>query len=372
MVPMRLYETASRMVAPFDPGPLVTMYTCGITPYDAAHLGHAATYLAYDVLQRRLRDRGHITQCVRNVTDVDDDILRKARQLGVNYLDLAAEEMARFDADMKALGLLPAFSEPRATSAIPDILGFIGMVLESGHAYQAGGGVYFSVSSFKRFGQISHLSRDVMLRLAGENGGRPDDPNKADPLDFVLWQPSAPDEPAWDSLWGRGRPGWHIECSALAMRELGTTVDLHGGGTDLIFPHHECEAAQSEAATGEPFVRHWMHVGMVCLNGTKMSKSLGNLVFVSDLLKEWDAATIRLAIIDHHYRSDWDWHDGLMPQAAARLEAWRAAGEGDDALEEVRAALDDDLDTPEALAAVDRAVAAGGAVSRAAALLGVA
>jgi L-cysteine:1D-myo-inositol 2-amino-2-deoxy-alpha-D-glucopyranoside ligase len=372
MVRMRLYDTAKQEIVPFQPGPIVTMYTCGITPYDSAHLGHAAAYLTYDVLQRRLRDLGHQTQCVRNVTDVDDDILRKARELGVNFLDLAAEEMARFDADMKALGLLPAFSEPRATSAIPDILGFIGMVLESGHAYQAGGGVYFSVATFERFGQISHLGRDDMLKLAAENGGRPDDPNKSDPLDFVLWQPSAPDEPAWESLWGRGRPGWHIECSALAMRELGPTIDLHGGGSDLIFPHHECEAAQSEAATGEPFVRHWMHVGMVCLDGTKMSKSLGNLVFVSDLLKDWEPAAIRLAIIAKHYRESWEWHDGLIREAAVRHEAWLAAGEGDGALAEVRRALDDDLDTPRAVEAIDRAVAAGLGVSQAAALLGVA
>jgi L-cysteine:1D-myo-inositol 2-amino-2-deoxy-alpha-D-glucopyranoside ligase len=368
---MRLHNTATQAVVDFQPDHLVTMYTCGITPYDAAHLGHAATYLAYDVLQRRLRDLGHDTQCVRNVTDVDDDILRKARELGVNYLDLAAEEMARFDADMKAIGLLPAFSEPRATSAIPDILGFIGMVLESGHAYQAGGGVYFDVSSFDRFGQVSHLGRDEMLRLSAENGGRPDDPSKRDPLDFVLWQPSAPDEPAWDSLWGRGRPGWHIECSALAMRELGPTIDLHGGGTDLIFPHHECEAAQSEAATGETFVRHWMHVGMVRMGGTKMSKSLGNLVFVSDLLKDWEPAAIRLMVINHHYRSDWDWGEDLMAEATERLEAWRANGEGDGAMGEVRAALDDDLDTPRAVRAIDDAVGAGLGVSEAASLLGV-
>jgi L-cysteine:1D-myo-inositol 2-amino-2-deoxy-alpha-D-glucopyranoside ligase len=347
------------------------MYTCGITPYDAAHLGHAATYLTYDVLQRRLRDRGHTTQCVRNVTDVDDDILRKARQLGVHYLDLAAEEMARFDADMKALGLLPAFSEPRATSAIPDILGFIGMVLDTGHAYQAGGGVYFSVSSFGGFGQVSRLSRPEMLRLAAERGGNVDDPCKRDPLDFVLWQPSAPDEPSWESLWGPGRPGWHIECSALAMRELGTTIDLHGGGTDLIFPHHECEAAQSEAATGEPFVRHWMHVGMVELGGEKMSKSLGNLVFVSDLLKDWEPSAVRLAIISHHYRERWEWVDELMPAATHRLDAWRRAGEGGAALDAVRAVLDDDLDTPSAIRRIDEAAAAGLGVSEAAALLGV-
>ncbi|MST34462.1 cysteine--tRNA ligase [Acidimicrobiaceae bacterium USS-CC1] len=368
---MRLYDTARRAVVPFEAGPVVTMYTCGITPYDAAHLGHAATYITYDVLQRRLRDRGHETRCVRNVTDVDDDILRKARELGVHYLDLAAEETARFDDNMAALGLLASWSEPRATSAIPDILGFIGMVLDSGHAYQAGGAVYFDVSSFERFGQVSHYDRDTMLALAAERGGNPDDPHKRDPLDFVLWQPSAPDEPAWESLWGPGRPGWHIECSALAMRELGQTIDLHGGGSDLIFPHHECEAAQSEAATGSPFVRHWMHQGMVRLAGTKMSKSLGNLVFVHDLRKEWDPTAIRLAVLAHRYRDSWEWHDGLMPAAAARLEAWRRAGEGDAALEECRSALDDDLDTPAALAAIDRAAERGDGVSQAAALLGV-
>jgi L-cysteine:1D-myo-inositol 2-amino-2-deoxy-alpha-D-glucopyranoside ligase len=347
------------------------MYTCGITPYDAAHLGHAATYLAYDVLQRRLRDLGHETRCVRNVTDVDDDILRKARELGVHYLDLAAEEMSRFDADMSALGLLRAWSEPRATSAIPDILGFIGMVLESGHAYQSGGAVYFDVSSFSRFGQVSGYDRPTMLELAAERGGNPDDPAKRNPLDFVLWQPSAPDEPAWNSLWGPGRPGWHIECSALAMRELGETIDLHGGGSDLIFPHHECEAAQSEAATGSAFVRYWMHAGMVRLDGIKMSKSLGNLVFVHDLLQEWEPAAIRLAVLAHHYRGDWDWHHGLMPEATHRLGIWRAAGPGQGGLEEARAALDDDLDTPGAIAAIDRAAASGAGVGAAAALLGV-
>jgi L-cysteine:1D-myo-inositol 2-amino-2-deoxy-alpha-D-glucopyranoside ligase len=266
-VAMRLYDTARRAVVPFTPGPVVTMYTCGITPYDATHIGHAAVYLTYDVLQRRLRDLGHDTRCVRNITDVDDDILRKARDLGVHYLDLAAAETARFDDDMRALGMLPAFSEPRATSAIADIRGFIGMVLDRGHAYQAGGGVYFDVSRWPTFGRLSHLDRDEMLALAAERGGNVDDPHKRDPLDFVLWQPSADDEPSWESLWGPGRPGWHIECSALAMRELGTTIDLHGGGADLIFPHHECESAQSEAATGEPFVRHWMHQAMVRLDG---------------------------------------------------------------------------------------------------------
>jgi L-cysteine:1D-myo-inositol 2-amino-2-deoxy-alpha-D-glucopyranoside ligase len=369
---MRLYDTARREVVPFEPGPIVKMYTCGITPYDSAHMGHAAVYLFYDVLRRRLHDLGHTTHCVRNITDIDDPLFAKARELGVFYLDLAAEEIARFDESMAALGLLPAWSSPRATSAIPDILGFIGMVLEAGYAYQAGGSVYFSVGSFDRFGQVSHLDRNQMLALAAQNGGNPDDPNKRDPLDFVLWQPSAPDEPAWESLWGPGRPGWHIECSALALRELGTTVDIHGGGSDLIFPHHECEAAQSEAATGErPFVRHWMHVGMVRLGGEKMSKSLGNLVFVGDLLKEWEPAAIRLALLAQHYRNEWDWTDELLPAATARLDRWRGAGDGDAGVTAVRAALDDDLDTPRALAILDDEADARHGIDRAAGLLGV-
>jgi L-cysteine:1D-myo-inositol 2-amino-2-deoxy-alpha-D-glucopyranoside ligase len=372
---MRLYDTASQSVVPFETGPVVAMYTCGITPYDATHLGHAATYVAYDVLQRRLRDRGHETRCVRNITDVDDDILRKAREIGVHYLDLAAAETARFDSDMEALGMLPCWSEPRATSAIADIRKMIGLVLDRGNAYQSGGSVYFDISTFDRFGQVSHFDRDTMLGLAAEHGGNPDDPNKRDPLDFVLWQKSAPDEPAWDSKWGPGRPGWHIECSALAMRELGETVDIHGGGSDLIYPHHECEAAQSEVVTGQQFVRLWMHQAMVRMDGAKMSKSLGNLVFVSDLLKEYDPRAIRLAIVAHHYRDSWEWDDSIMPAAAERLEAWQAGAEDSsdaagEVLDRVRACLDDDLDTPSAVAAIDDA-AAGGGTAPAAGLLGV-
>jgi L-cysteine:1D-myo-inositol 2-amino-2-deoxy-alpha-D-glucopyranoside ligase len=374
---MRLYDTARRAVVPFTPGPIVTMYTCGITPYDATHLGHAATYVTYDVLQRRLRDLGHETRCVRNVTDVDDDLLRKARELGVHYLDLAAAETARFDADMVALNVVECWSEPRATSAIADIRGFIGMVLDRGHAYVSGGSVYFDVSTVDTFGQISHVTREEMIALARQHGGNPDDPNKRDPLDFVLWQPSAADEPAWESLWGPGRPGWHIECSALALRELDTTIDLHGGGSDLIFPHHECEAAQSEAATGLPFVRHWMHQAMVRMDGEKMSKSLGNLVFISELRKTFDTRAIRLGIVAHHYRDSWSWNDDIMPAAAARLDAWLAATtaagalDSQSALDGVRARLDDDLDTPGAVAVIDEAVGRGEGVASAAALLGV-
>ena len=375
---VNLYDTARQGVFPIEAGPVVTLYSCGITPYDSAHLGHAAVYMTFDVLQRRLRDLGHETRCVRNVTDVDDDILRKARELGVHYLDLAAEQIAYFDAQMEALGLLPCYSEPRATSAIPEILSLVGAALEGGYAYQAGGAVYFDASSSRTFGSVSHYDRQDMLRLAAEHGGNIDDPNKRDPLDFVLWQPSLSDEPAWESLWGPGRPGWHIECSALALRELGETLDVHGGGRDLVFPHHECETAQSESVTGRPFVKHWLHVGLVGLDGTKMSKSLGNLVFVSDLLAASEPAAVRLALLDHHYRFDWEWQESDLSNAVARLAVWRAAAEGDGTdgdgiagLELVRAALDNDLDTPRALAALDTEAAAGRAVSSGAALLGI-
>jgi L-cysteine:1D-myo-inositol 2-amino-2-deoxy-alpha-D-glucopyranoside ligase len=370
---MRLYDTARREIVPFEPGEQVLMYTCGITPYDATHLGHAATFIAYDILQRRLIDLGHAVRCVRNVTDLDDPLFAKARELGIHYLDLAAGEEARFNRDMIALNALPVASTPRASSAIPDIRGFIGMVLDRGYAYQSGGSVYFDVSKFPSFGAISGLSESQMIEVARERGGRVDDPHKHHPLDFVLWQPSEPDEPSWDTMWGPGRPGWHIECSALALRELGTTIDLHGGGSDLIFPHHECERAQSEAATGEPFVRHWMHGAMVFMDGHKMSKSLGNLVFVDKLRTEFDPRAIRLAIIEHHYRRDWEWHPSLMEANTERLAAWSAcAGAGDAGLlDEVRAALDDDLDTPTAVAAIDAVAAGGRAVGDAAALLGV-
>jgi L-cysteine:1D-myo-inositol 2-amino-2-deoxy-alpha-D-glucopyranoside ligase len=273
------------------------------------------------------------------------------------------------------------YSTPRASSAIPDIRGFIGMVLERGFAYEAGGSVYFDVAKAGAFGSVSHYDRTRMLVLARERGGNVDDPNKRDPLDFVLWQPSAADEPSWDTIWGAGRPGWHIECSALALRELGTTLDLHGGGTDLVFPHHECERAQSEAATGEPFVRHWMHVAMVRKDGHKMSKTRGNLVFVDDLRRRYDPRAIRLGLLSNQYRNEWEWDEGLIERAAVRLGVWARAvvhlredestEKGSSVMEQVREHLDDDLDTPGALTVVDEAAAAGLDVRAAASLLGV-
>lgn len=374
---MKLYDTAVQEIVEFAPNPTVLMYTCGITPYDATHLGHAFTFISYDVLQRRLIDMGHQVKCVRNVTDVDDPLFAKARELGVHYLDLAAGEEARFESDMTALNALPVHSTPRASSAIPDIRGFIGMVIDRGFAYESGGSVYFDVEKFPQFGSVSHYSRETMIALARERGGNVDDPHKRNPLDFVLWHPSASDEPSWDTMWGAGRPGWHIECSALALRELGTTIDLHGGGSDLIFPHHECERAQSEAATGQQFVKHWMHVAMVSMDGHKMSKSRGNLVFVDKLRTQHDPMAIRLGLIEHHYRTEWEWDDGLMARNETRLSNWKSAAQvgsslGDvGLLADVRTALDNDLDTPTAVALVDAAAGKGLAVGDSARLLGV-
>ena len=371
---MMLYDTAQREVVPFSPPQQVLMYVCGITPYDATHLGHASTFLTYDVVIRRLIDRGHEVRCIRNVTDVDDPLFAKARELGVHYLDLAAGEEARFNADMEALNVLPVHAAPRASSAIPDIRKFIQAVLDEGHAYVSGDSVYFDVSTFDTFGAVSGYPQEEMLRLAALRGGNIDDPQKRNPLDFVLWQPSAADEPTWETPWGPGRPGWHVECSALALRELGEHVHLHGGGADLIFPHHECERAQSESATNTPFVDHWMHAALISKDGEKMSKSLGNLVFIDALREEWDPRAIRLSIISHHYRTEWEWHDNLMPSSNERLARWKASvgGDVDGALiNAVRAALDNDLDTPHACSQIDAAVSEGKDATTAAALLGI-
>ena len=366
---MRLFDTAHRKVTPFEPGPVVRMYVCGITPYDSTHLGHAATYLAYDLLIRRLEDLGHEVRMVRNVTDVDDSILPKARELGIPYLELADAELARFHSDMEALEMRPPVAEPRATEAIPGIVDMVNQLLDSGHAYLTAGTVYFDVSTFPRFGELSHYSADHMVRLARARGGKPDDPHRRDPLDFVLWQTSLPDEPAWRAPFGVGRPGWHVECSVMSMENLGNTLDLHGGGTDLIFPHHECEIAQSESVSGQPFCKHWMHSAMVSYEGEKMSKSLGNLVFVSDLLQVADPRAIRLALMRHHYRAGFEWYDTDLDEGTAllhRLHAAASASGGPDPrpfAARVRTALDDDLDAPKALEALDdlaSAVLSGG------------
>ena len=362
---MRLFDTRSRAPVDVVAGRTVRLYVCGITPYDAAHLGHAFTYVTFDVLVRYLEHLGHRVRHVRNVTDVDDDILRTARELGVDYLELAAEETARFDQELATLGCRPPDVAPRATEVIPAIRIAVGGLLRRGPAYALGDGrVYFDISTAPRFGALSRLDSDEMLRQFAEKGGDPDADGKRHPLDFLLWQPSAKDEPAWDSAWGPGRPGWHIECSVMAMEELGPTIDIHGGGADLVFPHHEAEIVQSEHLTGQaPFARWWLHTGMVGLDGTKMSKSLGNLVFTSDLLERYEPGAVRRYLLEHHYRDGWDYEPDGLVDAGDGFKHWvdvaGRAGTDEAAVEAFPAAMVDDLDTPRAIAAIDAAAARG-------------
>jgi len=356
---MHLFDTARGEVVPFEPGPTVTMYVCGITPYDATHLGHAFTYLTFDLVIRRLEDLGHEVHMVRNVTDVDDSILGKARELGVDYLNLAASEVASFHEDLAALDLRPASAEPRATESIQSILDLIDRLESTGHTYTVEGTTFFDTSTWEGFGSVSGYDEATMVAYAAERGANPDDPRLRNPLDFILWQASADDEPSWDSPFGPGRPGWHIECSAMAMAELGQTIDLHGGGDDLVFPHHECEETQSGAANGVPLTRHWMHVAMVSYEGIKMSKSLGNLVFIRNLRHLHDPRAIRLSLLAHHYRAGFEWFDHDIDDGVTRLDRLiTAAGRptGPDpapTLATIRNALDDDLNTAAARDALD-------------------
>ena len=301
---MNVYNTRSRAIEGWEPSDRrVSLYVCGITPYDTTHLGHAFTYTVADVLVRYLESQGLRVRYVQNVTDIDDDILRKAREVGEDWRTLGNRWTAHFIRDMQALNVRPPDEYPRATDVVPEIVTAVRALMARGLAYESGGSVYFHVDAWPEFGQLSHLARAEMLPVANERGNRPDDPNKRDPLDFVLWQAQAPGEPAWESPWGPGRPGWHIECSVMSTHFLGKAIDLHGGGEDLVFPHHECEIAQAEPVTGhKPFVRVWLHTAMVEHEGAKMSKSLGNLVMVSDLLRRWPADTLRLYLGKHHYR----------------------------------------------------------------------
>jgi L-cysteine:1D-myo-inositol 2-amino-2-deoxy-alpha-D-glucopyranoside ligase len=364
--------------APLELGRRVTLYVCGITPYDAAHLGHAFTYAAFDTLVRFLRDRGHEVAYCQNVTDVDDDMLRRAARNGEDYLELGRRETAAFLREMDALGIARPTWFPRATQEIPAMLELASELEAAGSLYEVDGTLLFDVSTFPGFGELSGLDEETQRKLLAERGGDPEDPRKRNALDFVVWQRSAPGEPFWESPWGLGRPGWHLECSAMACRYLGRTMDLHGGGSDLLYPHHESERAQSEAAHGVPFVRRWLHTGMVRHEGEKMSKSLGNLVFVHDLDREHDPAATRLALLAHRYHSAWDFDPGELKEAAERLDTWRRAARGSrlgaPLPEPVDAALADDLDTPTALVVVDALAAEreGEAVRAAAAVLGVA
>jgi L-cysteine:1D-myo-inositol 2-amino-2-deoxy-alpha-D-glucopyranoside ligase len=358
---VRLYEETSGRLREVEIRPRMTMYVCGITPYDSAHLGHAFTYVHFDVLGRYLRSLGAEVVHAQNVTDVDDDILRVARERGEDFMELGLRETAAFEREMQAIGVLPPTHNPRATEFVLEMIEEVKALLEAGCGYERNGTVYFRVAADPGYGRLSRLSRDEMLALAAERGGHPEDPNKDDPLDFVLWQRSAPGEPWWGSPWGRGRPGWHIECSTMARRLLGQPVDVHGGGTDLIFPHHESEQAQAEAVPGpRPFVRHWVHTGTVYMDEEKMSKSLGNLVFVRDLLKRYPPRAIRRFLLRHHYRGDWTFRDQdleieTVGEGAAEPESGPAGFDPVTDRGRFFQALDDDLDTPRALAVLDRA-----------------
>jgi L-cysteine:1D-myo-inositol 2-amino-2-deoxy-alpha-D-glucopyranoside ligase len=365
--PLVLHDTRRRGRHPFHPGATVRLYVCGITPYDSAHLGHAFVYTVFDVLVRHLEARGHRVVYARNVTDVDDDILRTARQRGVNVDVLARTEAARLEANLRRLGLREPDVVPYVSEAVPDMLPLVAGLLGQGLAYALPDGrVYADTAAMPGFLAFSGLDREQALQQFAEKGGDPDAEGKRDPLDFLLWQPSLPDEPSWPAPWGAGRPGWHLECSVMAMQHLGATIDVHGGGSDLVFPHHEAEVLQSEGLTGQaPFARFWLHVGMVGLEGTKMSKSLGNLVFLGDLLDRVPADAVRHLLLRHHYRSAWDYEEAQLEHSVATVARWRAVAASadpaapDGVLARVRARLDDDLDTPGALAVLDEAAAAG-------------
>ncbi|WP_371615107.1 cysteine--1-D-myo-inosityl 2-amino-2-deoxy-alpha-D-glucopyranoside ligase [Streptomyces sp. NBC_00454] len=360
---LQIHDTATQGTITLAPGPVARIYVCGITPYDATHIGHAATYNAFDLVQRVWLDTKRQVLYVQNVTDVDDPLLERALRDNQDWTELAERETALFREDMTALRMLPPQHYIGAVEAIPGIVPLVERLRDAGAAYELDGDVYFSVESDANFGKVSNLDAEAMRLLSAERGGDPDRAGKKNPLDPMLWMAARPGEPSWDggSL-GRGRPGWHIECVAIALDHLGMTFDIQGGGSDLAFPHHEMGASHAQVLTGEfPMAKAYVHAGMVALHGEKMSKSKGNLVFVSALRRAGvDPAAIRLALLSHHYRADWEWTDEVLAQAVARLERWRAAvsrpdGISADALvEEVREALANDLDAPAALAAVDR------------------
>ena len=346
---------------PPAPGPAVSMYVCGITPYDATHLGHAFTYVTYDLVNRVLRDAGYQVQFVENVTDVDDPLLERAARDGVDWTEVARRETDLFRADMAALRVLPPDHYVGVVEAIPLIVDMVTELAAAGATYTLDGDVYFSVAAAPWFGYVSRLDGPAMRELSGERGGDPGRRGKKDPLDPLLWRAERPGEPSWPSPFGPGRPGWHIECSAIARHYLGDVIDVQGGGADLVFPHHECSSAHAEVVTGRnPFARRYVHTGMVGLDGHKMSKSRGNLEFVSRLRGRGVApAAIRLALLAHAHREDWEWTPAELAAAEARLGRWRAAAalpagpEATRLLADVRAALGAGLDTPKALAAVD-------------------
>ncbi len=359
---LTLYNEQRGRYEPFEPlnDGVATIYVCGITPYDTTHLGHAFTYASFDVLIRYLEYLGYRVNYVQNVTDIDDDVLRKAREVDDDWWSLGNRWTRHFISDMCELNIRPPDVYPRATDVIPDMFPLIQRLLDKELAYVAEGNVYYAVAMDGGFGQVSGLSPEDWLPTANERGNYPEDPHKRDPLDFVLWQAQKPGEPAWESPWGKGRPGWHIECSTMSMKYLGETIDIHGGGGDLAFPHHECEMAQSCGISGnDVFAQFWMHTAMVRYCGEKMSKSLGNLVWIRDLLREHTPDAVRLLMSTHPYHETWEYDaselgpaDDLarhLMQAATLLTGSGEPLPVDDSVRAFEAALDDNLDTRRAL-----------------------
>jgi L-cysteine:1D-myo-inositol 2-amino-2-deoxy-alpha-D-glucopyranoside ligase len=362
---LRLHDTAAGGIRPTAPDPTARMYVCGITPYDATHLGHAATYLAFDLVHRYWRDVGHDVHYVQNVTDVDDPLLERARRDQDDWVVLGMRETALFREDMESLRILPPRDFIGAVEAIGEIVEVIDTLLACGAAYRVDDpehpDIYFDHQAAAHFGSESGYDFHTMARLSAERGGDPERPGKRHPLDALMWRTAREGEPSWDSELGPGRPGWHVECCAIGLNRLGVRFDVQGGGSDLIFPHHEFSAAHAEALTGVyPMARHYVHTGMIGLNGEKMSKSKGNLVFISRLRADGvDPMALRLALLSGHYRTDRSWTIGMLDEAVTRLNRWRqavalpAAASAHDAVRRLRAHLADDLDTPGALAVVD-------------------
>ncbi len=386
-----LHDTASGELVLASAGPVATLYACGITPYDATHVGHAATYSAWDLLVRAWLDARFSVVYVQNVTDVDDPLLERAEQDGEDWRELARRETQRYRGDMEALRVLPPAHLIGAVEAMPIIERFTARMGERGALYELDGDVYFARSADPEFGALSGpgtacgFGPGEMADLAAQRGGDPDRPGKKDPLDVLVWRAERPGEPAWDSPYGPGRPGWHVECAAIAAEYLGPAFDVQAGGSDLVFPHHEMSASHARVAFAPErgvFARVYAHAGMVSYQGEKMSKSLGNLVFVSRLLANGvDPMAVRMALLAHHYRSDWEWTDGELAEAQARLARWRAAlaispssaaglpsssssspadlppsspAGADGVLAGVRGRMRDDFDAPGALDVVDR------------------
>ena len=372
--PVQAFDTRQQQLVPAGPASgRARMYVCGITPYDATHIGHANTYVAFDLLHRIWRDAGLEVDYVQNVTDIDDPLLERAQATNVDWQQLAEQQTQLYREDMAALNVLPPTSLVGAVEAIPRIAALIEGLQDRGAVYPVDdpqfADLYFAQDSDPDFGSLGQLSEADALELFGERGGDPDRPGKKGALDCLVWRLAREGEPSWPSVFGAGRPGWHVECTAIALDLLGPEFDVQGGGSDLIFPHHEMSASHGRVATERDFASAYLHSGMVALNGEKMSKSRGNLVFVSRLRQSGvDPMAIRLALLAHHYREDWEWTDEGLAAAQERLSHWRGAtrqNTGINAAEvvtQMRAALALDLDAPTALAAVDAWVGASTAM----------